>query len=138
MMKTETARYLDNVFGGNVQITPIKSRKGLPFLLTGNFDFFECSIQDVRFVLMIDKNNLQLSPGEIAKQTSFAENLLGQMTVYAVKDMPAYRRNRLLEKRVQFVVPGKQLCLPRIGIILREAGNSRVKESAVRNSSSSF
>ena len=127
-MKTEIARYLDGVFGGSAQITPIRSKKGLPLLLTGNFDFCECSIQDACFLLMIDKNNLQLSPGEIAKQTSFAENLLGKMTVYATESMPAYRRNRLLEKKVQFIVPGKQLYLPRIGIILQEARNTRIRE----------
>lgn len=128
MMKTEIVHYLDSVFGGSAQITPIRSKKGLPLLLTGNFDFCECSVQDARFILMIDKKNLQLSPGEIAKQTSFAENQLGKMTVYAAENMPAYRRNRLLEKRVQFIVPGNQIFLPRIGIILHEAKDSRIRE----------
>ena len=83
-MEKEIAHYLDSVFGGSAQITPIRSKRGLPLLLTVNFDFCECSIQDAHFVLMIDKNNLRLSPGEIAKQTSFAENRLGKMTVYEV------------------------------------------------------
>ena len=128
MMTAEITQYLNGVFGGNAQLTPIRSKKGLPLLLTGNFDFCECSIQDARFVLMIDKNNLRLSPGEIAKQTSFAENLLDKMTVYSVEKMPAYRRNRLLEKKVQFIVPGKQLYMPRIGIILQEARSNQVRE----------
>lgn len=127
-MKTEIAQYLNSVFGGNAQITPIKSKKGLPLLLTGNFDFCECTIQDAHFVLMIDRNNLQLSPGEIGKQTSFAENLLGIMTVYAAENMASYRRNRLIEKKVQFIVPGKQIYLPRIGIILHETRNTQVRE----------
>ena len=127
-MKTKIAQYLNSLFGGSAQITPIRSKKGLPLLLTGNFDFCECSIQDAHFILMIDRNNLRLSPGEIAKQTSFAENRLGKMMVYAAENMPAYRRNRLLEKRVPFIVPGKQLYLPRIGIILHEARKTQVRE----------
>jgi hypothetical protein len=61
------------------------------------------------------------------------QNTLNAIAVAVIPPVDAYKRLRLIEKGVQFIIPGKQMYMPDLLISLKEYGNNRVEDQQPAN-----
>jgi hypothetical protein len=61
------------------------------------------------------------------KQADIIENTLGKHVVFVFENIEAYNRKRLIQKKVAFILPGKQMYLPFMFIDLKELKQAHVK-----------
>ena len=79
------------------------------------------NIFNMEIILAELKNEDKLSIQQTEKQVQQIKNLLNLKVVVVLENIQAYNRKRLIEKGINFIVPGKQLYMPDMLIDLRES-----------------
>lgn len=114
-------KYLSEVLGarlGPVQTADFTS--ALPFFLVDAFSFARVVLFKEELVLALDQRAEKSALSQVATWLQQARKLIKLPVVYVVGSMASYERRRLIEAHVPFIVPGKQLFLPDLGVDLRE------------------
>lgn len=117
---TELERYIDQTLGLPIRIDQWDGEKGLPFFLRDAYSFFVLRLQDRAYLLMVDVQNEETPPSTIRKQLEQLRKAWADEVIYVRERVTAYNRNRLIQHKVPFVVPGNQMYLPMLAIDLRE------------------
>lgn len=92
----------------------------LPYFLRDAFDIELAELAGVLVVLAADRAPAQRSLAELRDRLARIRSAAGHPVVYVTDALASYERKRLIEQKVPFVVPGKQLYLPDAGLDLRE------------------
>ena len=111
--------YLSDILGIHVVVQKWTLEQRLPIFLRDLYDFFECRLLDTPHLLMAAKDHEQ-TPGIIRKHMQQVADKWGKEIIYLHPSISSYNRKRLIEQKISFVVPGKQMYLPLMGIDLRE------------------
>jgi hypothetical protein len=115
-------KYLESTLGVNVEIIPIaKDRmKGLPYFVESNYNLFSTTLFNREIVLVELKENT--SAGTLSKHLNIIRQAFQLLAVAVMQPIEAYNRLRLIEKKVPFVITGKQMFMPQLLIDLKEFG----------------
>ncbi len=103
--------------------------KTLPRYLAEEFAFQKLDILGQTCLLMVAKQEAP-TPVDLQKQLRLVERQAKLPVIYGQAEMTARQRQRLLELFVPFVVPGRQLFLPPLGVDLREHYAAQVRQHA--------
>lgn len=123
-MFKKTRDYLQKIFGVIPDIKLFHDTDHIPFIIKGNYAFYKMILNGVSMLLMFDGRKMPLAPTEIQKHLQIVHEQTGLITVFATDTMPSWQRTRLLERKIEFIVPGKQLFLPSLGVVLSEKKES--------------
>ncbi len=129
------ARYLHRVLGVVLRVRAWRGTGRLPPFLSARYRFLEGQLLDRAVLFMMDDSSAEESPATIRKHVEHAEAKCDRAIIYVRGWITAYNRQRLIQLRVPFVVPGNQMYLPALGIDLRErmrrapAGRTRFRPS---------
>jgi len=115
-------KYIESTLGINVEITPIaKDRmKGLPYFIESNYNLFSIVMFDRELVLVELKENVPA--GRLSKHLDIIGQSFHLLSVAVMQPIEAYNRLRLIEKKVPFIIAGKQMFMPQLFIDLKEFG----------------
>lgn len=115
-------QYMNEVLGAEMFTEPIpKSELGkLPMYIGETFRLYRSTLFNHEFILAQNKAEDDFSILQIEKQFNLLDNAFGKKVVLLADKQTAYNRKRLIEKGINFIVPGKQLFLPDLLIDLRE------------------
>lgn len=93
----------------------------LPLYLQGGYSYRKATLQGQSCLLVLDKGNEQTDKAAVLKKhlKTIGQNFSGPV-IYVVKNTTAFNRKRLVEQRIAFIVPGKQLYLPFAATDLRD------------------
>jgi DNA-binding MarR family transcriptional regulator len=92
----------------------------LPFYITATFKVRETTIYEQRICLLIAENSETiLPPDRLFKQMAFVRQKVGFPVVYVFEKVISYNINRMIQKGINFVIPGKQLFIPALVMDLR-------------------
>ena len=122
-MKTELIqlkRYMQEALGVAISPDPWDGGTRLPFFLRDRYNFFEVRLLNMPCLLMLDCGNQEGTPATVRKHMDQVKSKWNGEIVYVRERVTAYNRKRLIEQKLPFVVPGKQMYLPLLGIDLRE------------------
>lgn len=127
-------RYIEEILGDSVKILNTTSKEIgllLPFYMTEMYSF--CKIQLINQSLMLfePKQQKELSILQLSKHQELIEEKLQCKSAVILDEIERFQRHRLIQKRVQFIIPGKQIFLPFWLIKLNE-GKANTKST--RNS----
>lgn len=114
-------KYLSEVLG--LRLGPVETAdftSVLPFFLVDAFSFARVVLLKEEIVLALDQRAEKSALSQVAAWLEQARKLIKLPVVYVVGSMASYERRRLIEAHVPFIVPGKQLFLPDLGVDLRE------------------
>jgi len=127
--------YLKEVLGQEIKLNPVPNQVlgNLPVYINATYVFMQGSLYQRHVVFAIPKALDSLSILQTEKQFALLKGNLG-LIVLCMPQIATYNRKRLIEKGVNFIVPGKQLFLPDLLIDLRESDlgeNTRRKAPAL-------
>lgn len=123
----EAASYIEFNFSGKVLLeNPFPTSK-LPLYLSSTYNFRMISYFDHDFLLMDCSKTIELSIPSLEKHVRKVKEVCGYdiEVILVFDDVTKYLRNKLIEKGVSFVVPGKQIFLPTVGRIFTEKRMNR-------------
>src|ERR1035437_5667613 len=120
MQKIST--YIHDVLGYNTQPQPTaKSRLGrLPLFITEAYNFYDLTLFNRDLILAEIKDKENFSVLQIEKQFAQLKQTLEKKIVLVADSVTSFNRKRLIEKGINFIVPGKHLFLPDLLIDLPE------------------
>ena len=113
-------RYLNETLGECVTPRPWGGQERLALFLRDRYAFLEGRLFETPLLFMVARAPDEETPATVRKHTTKVQEKWEHPVVYVRKHVTTYNRKRLIEHRVPFVVPGKQMYLPMLGIDLRE------------------
>lgn len=116
----DVTRYLEETLGERVMLHPWAGERGLPLFLQERYMFFEGRVLEAPLIFMTARMPDEETPAIIRKHLGQAQAKCGRPVVYVREGVTSYNRRRLIEHRIPFIVPGKQMYLPPLGLDLRE------------------
>lgn len=111
--------YLRKILPDQVKVKGFNNTESLPSFLVYSYEFYQCRIAGNSCLFLITLDNFA-TPSEIVKHVNLMRNLDSHIVIFATPSMSSYYRNRLLKKRISFVVPENQLYIPELAIDLRD------------------
>lgn len=127
-MLEEIATYFHQLFGARLALAPYDGMNAVPYLLRSSYTFFVAKINGLNFLLMCNQKKTKPTPGAVKKHAAIVQKHLDIPVVYVAESMPSYQRIRLLRQQMPFIVPGRQLYLPFLGMAFSEADKKADKE----------
>lgn len=117
------AKYIEELTGAIPVIAPVpqKSLAALPLYLTSGFSLHRLELFGRTIVIAIVTNQAKPDLSQLAKHRESLATKLGQDVALVFFTLKSYERRRLIEKKIPFIVPGRQLYLPTLLIDLRES-----------------
>lgn len=114
------AQYVQEVLAPVSQPLPWRKAIGLPPYLQEAYAFYCMSVLDTPCLLMCAIAPQAETPAALRKHWSKLSDEFEGTVIYVVAATSSHNRQRLIQQRVPFVVPGKQLYLPMLGAVLGE------------------
>ena len=114
---------MEETLGIQPTVTPIAKSylDRLPMYIQVTFKLYRTNLFNTEIILAELKNKEELSIQQTEKQVQQVKNQFNQKVVVILENLQAYNRKRLIEKGINFIVPGKQLYMPDLLIDLRES-----------------
>ncbi len=109
-------QYLLKSLGLKVEPRAWKSPGSAPIFFRELYVFYSISIVGKTCLLAVLKETESLTPAAIYKQLSYMQEITGLPCIYLASAIFPHNRQRLLTHGVQFVIPGRQIHLPKMGI----------------------
>jgi hypothetical protein len=116
-------KYLSEVLGINATVNPIakSNQEQLPMYITETFKLYNINLFNKELVFAELTNDEGMSILQIEKQLQQIHKQLNKTVVVVLETIKSYNRKRLIEKKINFIVPGKQMFLPDLMIDFRES-----------------
>lgn len=114
-------KYLEEIGAAATVSKPdAEAAKALPVFLGQLYEVHRANLFDREYTLLLCRGQNRPTPAEIEKHLKRAEAALGRNVAFVFLTLPAFDRKRLIQRRIPFVVPGRQAYLPVAVIDLRE------------------
>ena len=110
--------------GAEVQIEPLDKTKkqALPILITNAYQLLQCQLLGAEVSLMVCKD-ANATPMQLKKHCAIVERALEMHAAVVLPEVKPYNMKRLVDARVNTIVPGRQLFLPSLLMDLRVQRN---------------
>lgn len=118
-MILKTKRYLEDSLDVSAEIRPTDLASQLPFFYSEYYRFYDLALNDDSYLLCEGRDLLVAK--QVRTQLADLENRIGKQAVYLNAEMNANLRRSLVRNRVPFVIPAKQIYLPKLGIVFNES-----------------
>lgn len=118
----ETANYIKEILGIVVlpELVPKHEISKLPFFINGIYELFQINLFEKSLLLAEPKEKENFSIMRTEKNFTLLKNTLKRKVVLILPELTYINRKRLVEKGINFIVPGKQLFIPELLIDLKE------------------
>ena len=113
---------MQDVLGTDIAAVPANPGvlRNFPLYISENYRAYSANLFNHGFLLIELKNEQAFSIAQIEKHLHMLRDSFNQSVVLLCNDISSITRKRLIEKGINFIVPGKQLYLPEFFIDLRE------------------
>ncbi len=119
----ELKKYLLQVLGAQIQPKPTGKNllAGLPMYIGETYEFYDITLFSNRELLIAaPKHEEGFTVSQTEKNLNVLKNKLGKTVVLLLPKITSFNRKRLIDKGINFIVPGNQLYLPDLLMNLRE------------------
>jgi len=123
MEVSEVRKYLKDALGIDVEITKVKPYElnALPLYLTNEYDMHRIELYHRHFLLVAVKN--EFSAEKLRIHLEILGNTFDTISIAVTGQIESYKRLRLIEKKIPFIIPGRQMYLPDLLIDIKEYFN---------------
>lgn len=120
--------YIGTVLGLKVTYIPWDGVNNMPYLITDRYEIQKVAIGTVPALMLKLKVDFP-SVGTIQKHIARIQRAEQYPAFLVLESISKYRRDALIKAHIPFVVPGKQLYLPFLGVALNERCDSEVESA---------
>lgn len=119
-LKQSLLNYLETLSGEHPDLAAV-DHTALPLFLRERYAIFMARLFGRECLLALESGETEsTSPGEYGKHAENLSAKLGRPVVLVIPRLPSYARNRMVQMRIPFIVPGSQMFMPNSLIDLRE------------------
>lgn len=111
--------YIENILGLKVSQHPWEATGQMPYYILDRYDIQRATIGAVDAMFLFPKAELE-HIAALQKHIDRIQKEAHLPIAVVLPEISRYRRNALIEAKIAFVVPGKQLYLPFMGMFLQE------------------
>ncbi len=113
--------YVKNILGETVIVRDLDNitASNIPIHITSCYDLYSLTILGKELILMLNNEEENFAPDQIRKQKELVENRTGMIVVFAFKSVASYNLQRLIIRRINFIIPDKQMFIPDMLMDLR-------------------
>jgi hypothetical protein len=131
-------KYLKDALGVETELKPVApdKLKTLPIFIVNEYDFQ--LIELYRHDLLLVFVNNSFTTERLKKHLDIIKAAFNINTVAVIRQLEAYNRLRLVEKKVPFIIPGKQMYMPDLLIDLKEFGVNPRNQPATMQPATQF
>ena len=106
-------KYLDEIGAGPSAATlDVDAAKSLPVFVSQTYELHRANLFGREYSLLLCRGNERPTPAEAEKHLKLARSALGPNVAFVFLTLPTFDRKRLIQRRIPFVVPGRQAYLP--------------------------
>jgi len=116
----QVAEYLETTLAVSVVPKAWDGGGELAAYLRNTYEFLQIRLFETQCILAIDRNDEERSPAMVAQQIRQVQGRHSGVVVYVRERITSYNRQRLVQHKVPFIVPGNQMYLPMVGVDFRE------------------
>lgn len=118
----QVEKYIHETLGTEVQLDSIAKQElgNLPMYIGETYKLYNLFLFNQLLLLAEPKQMENFSIMQTEKHFDLLKNSFARKVVLGLPEITAFNRKRLIEKGINFIVPGKQLYLPNLLIDLRE------------------
>lgn len=120
--------YVRSILKTDLQLRSIGESEKLPLFLKQQFEFVEGWYAGRPLIFAVEQGVGSSAPSALRKYLAQIERLLGKSVVLVQSNMTGFQRAAHIEAGQPFIVPGKQLFMPHLGVALTE----RFSRKAIR------
>jgi len=114
--------YIDDLIGLRAVVKPFVMKGQLPLYLIESYEFNIVQIEQKEILILTLKDDCIFSIGQLEKHQQYVKKLYKNTIVFVFSQLEAYNRKRLVEHKIGFIVPFKQLYIPEFLLDFRETG----------------
>ena len=105
-----------------------KQKQGLlPLVITGTYICYDAILLGVPIILLVIRGN-DYTPKQLQKHQQMVTRLTGCHSVFAMENVASYHISRMVNARVNFIIPNKLIYVPALLINLKEVKDGRKLE----------
>ncbi len=119
-VKKELQEYIHNNLGINVNLAQWDVNRELPLYLSGQYEFFVATLFNTECLFAVLDGTENPTPGTLRKHFNWLISRYRYKPVFVTDSINSYDRKRMIQNRIAFIIPGKQMYLPPLGIDFRD------------------
>jgi DNA-binding transcriptional regulator YhcF (GntR family) len=119
--------YLRENIDDNILILPWGKRNDLPLFLRNSYNFYEIKLLETQLLLM-EVLDLQVSLDQLEKQLKQVKNVANRDIVLLYKEISRYKRKKLIDSKIAFLIEGGQMYMPFLALDLKKAEKHIVRK----------
>jgi hypothetical protein len=123
--------YISHTLSTSIKVRPLPAAllNSIPLYLTETYKLYKTELFDITLLLAEPDKKSEFSIKQVHKHLGLISSNLNSRVVFVTDVITAINRRRLIEKGINFIVPGKQLFLPDLLLDLREDFQRQYKPS---------
>ena len=110
--------YIEKTLHVDVDIHPYNKTDSLPLYLSGGYEIFTLSFQNVRCLLAKPREQMNLTV--MRKQCGQLKKHTGMDCVLCLESAGTYTKEKMLSEGIPFIIAGQQIYMPFMGIALNK------------------
>jgi hypothetical protein len=110
-------RYLENNVQDHIEVHKWKKAKNLIYRFQDNFNFYEIYLLGIQIVL-IEENGPSTNIKEMYKLMKMVKRQEVDYCAMVFKDITSYKRKKMIQERIPFIIENGQMYLPFLGLDL--------------------
>lgn len=116
----DVKKYILETLGVTIELKDANPNKlkGLPFFMVNTYKFKKATLFDRDIILMFIQD--EFTADKLRKHIDLAQEAFNKIVIAVIEPIEAYNRLRLVEKKVPFIIPGKQMYIPHLLIDFKE------------------
>ncbi len=125
-IKQKLLKYIDNILGCGIDLVLVPQNElgKLPMFISEMYNLYQSTLFNIDFILIEYRDIDGFSILQLEKHFDLLKNSLNKRVVLLAEDISSLYRKRLIEKGINFIIPGMHLFLPDFLIDLREGNKT--------------
>ncbi len=117
--------YIEGTLHQSVMIDSTFDKSVLPLSIRNNYSFYNITIGEIYCVVICPNENKNLS--ELRRVQNQTEQITQKPCALYLTDTTYYSVSKMIEEGIPFIIEGKQIYLPFLGVSLNTSNNKKLK-----------
>jgi hypothetical protein len=114
--------YIHQILGKDLEIKELSKEytNKLPFIFKNNFNFYVTHLHNHELILVKVNREDAFNAAQLRQQVIAIQKVLDKRVIIVTEDITAINRKRLIDQKISFIVPGKQMFLAELLIDIQD------------------